>query len=185
MKGIVAVVIVFVIMSPAFADKQVIPIAGVTAIANGTGAARILFKTPVMDLANVAISQATLRVSVVGPLSDRRMSLRIHPVTTPWEPGGVSWTAGWARAGGDFDDDLYAWSELDLDGGGELTFDMTRVAKEIVEEGVYADGFLLTVDPADGIGLLSDDVERFQGLASASVEIAYRNVHPHRRNMAR
>lgn len=186
MKCVTMVTIALLAAAPVLADREAVGIGDLTTIANDRGAARILFKAPSMDRANIAVSRATLTVAVTGPVAARRMGLRIHPVTTSWMPGGVSWTAGWSRAGGDFDDDLYAWAELDLNRGAtDLVFDMTRVVKEIVEEGVFADGFILTVDPGEGVGLPADDVTRFEDLSSASLDVTYRYIHPRRRDANR
>jgi hypothetical protein len=172
--------------SSVFADQRTYGIRDVTTIADRNGATRILFKAAPVNVSEIVILRATLQFGTGGTVTDRRMRLQLHPVTTEWRPGAVGWTAGWSRAGGDFDDDLYAWSELDLNrSGAELVFDMTRVVKEIVEEGAFADGFVVTVDPTDGIGLRAEDVRRFQNLASASLELKYRNIHPRRRDANR
>jgi hypothetical protein len=48
--------------------------------------------------------------------------------------------------------------------------------KEIVEGEMAADGFLLTVDPVEGVGLRVEDLPRFAGLSLGAVELYYRKV---------
>ena len=152
----------------------------VTPIVNERGAARLLFKTSApVDLTNVAIREATLTFASVGALEDRRIALKVHPVTTAWTPGAVDWNTGWSRPGGDFDDARYTRVEVDLarDRRG-VTFDLTAVLKEIVEEGIFADGFIVTVDPEEGEGIRALDLARLGALATAELTIKYRQVPP-------
>jgi hypothetical protein len=117
--------------------------------------------------------------------ADRAFELWIHPVTRAWNPGTVEWRRGWSRPGGDFDDELPSIAQLDLRTPvSEVAFDVTGIMKEILESGMEAHGFLLTVAPADGIGLRVDDLPRFAGLANAGLELKYRQARPlpaHRR----
>jgi hypothetical protein len=147
---------------------------------NERGAARLLFKSAApIELSNVAIREARLSFPVVGALEDRRIALKVHPVTTAWTPGAVDWNTGWSRPGGDFDDLLYSRSELDLArGAGTVSFDLTAVLKEIVEEGAFADGFIVTIDPEEGEGIRAQDLPRLGALGTANLEIKYRQVPP-------
>jgi hypothetical protein len=158
----------------------------VAVIENGEGAARILFRGGGFEaLANVAISRATLTVPVEGLAEDRAIELGIHAVTRAWDPSTVEWRSGWSRPGGDFDDELLSVARLDLRGGAsEMAFDVTALLKEIVESGREAHGFILTVTPADGVGLRVEDLPRFAGLANAALEVKYRAL-PERRPRAR
>jgi hypothetical protein len=94
--------------------------------------------------------------------------------------------SSWSRPGGDFDDLLYSRSELDLArGGGAVNFDLTAVLKEIVEEGAFADGLIVTVDPEEGEGIRGQDLPRLEALGAASLEIKYRQVPPRPTRRAR
>ena len=57
---------------------------------------------------------------------------------------------------------------------------MTILVKEMVEHRMFADGFILTVDPERGVGIPIADLPRLQALGSASLEIIYRKVGPPR-----
>jgi hypothetical protein len=147
---------------------------------NGSGAARILFKVDaaVRDLEDVAIWRATLRVPVSGEAASETLRLHVYPVSRNWNAGSVDWNTGWDRPGGDFDREMYARGELALARGGaqELEVDVTHLLKEIVEAGMPAHGFLVTVNPADGEGLRLADLPRFGSLAGAELEIRYRSL---------
>jgi hypothetical protein len=141
---------------------------------------------PVEDLGNIVVSRASLSFTHVGAIADRVIRLRAHPVTTPWNPGTVSWTAGWSRPGGDFDDNLYSVVEVDLRRGvGTVALDLTALVKEAVEGGMNTDGFILTVAPGEGIGLPVADLVRFAALGTGSVELSYRKVPLRTRGRAR
>jgi hypothetical protein len=58
--------------------------------------------------------------------------------------------------------------------------DMTSMLKDVLESGMTADGFLLTVDPVDGVGIPVTDLTRFGTLATATFDVRYRNVPPRR-----
>ena len=94
--------------APVLAEDVSRPITDVSTIAD-RGAVRVLFKTGApVEAGALAVEQATITFPVAGELDRRRIELRVHPVTTPWEPGTVDWNSGWSRPGGDFDDELYS-----------------------------------------------------------------------------
>jgi len=151
----------------------------VAVIQDGAGSARILFRasTAVSDLSEAIISKAHLTIATTGLPDARTLRVRVYPLTAVgWSPLGASWS-GWTRPGGDYDEELFASAELDLAGGGATaTFDVTAILKEVVEEGLTADGFLLTVDPVAGTGISVADLTRFGTLTGATFDVSYRNV---------
>jgi hypothetical protein len=172
--------ILLLVAAPASGAELTRGITDVTPILNGRGSARVLFKAPPIDLGSVAIREAVLSFTPAGLPEERTISLRVHPVTTGWSPGGVDWERGWSRVGGDFDDLLYSRVELDLrEGAQPVSIDLTAVFKEIVEEAMYADGFIVTVDPQDGAGFRVQDLPRMMALASARLDVKYRTVRPY------
>lgn len=175
MTGLLAA---FVVSSPVWGEEQSRDITDVRTILDGEGVARVLFKVNApVNLDGVAIRRATLRLSASGSIESRKIRLRVHPVTTAWNSGAVSWTSPWTRPGGDFDDELHGRAQLDLGvGTADLRFDVTPIVKEIVEHGMEADGFILTVDPADGRGIRTADLARLQNLVGATLEVTYRRV---------
>ena len=118
-----------------------------------TGVGRVLFRAN-LDVPEeyVAVRRALVRVPLGSLEISRDMTLRIHPVTTQWARGGVTWTNGWSRPGGDFEDLVHGRGELVVGRQDELIFDVTILATEILEHGVPNRGFLLTIDPGQGLG---------------------------------
>jgi hypothetical protein len=95
-------------------------------------------------------------------------------VTANWNPLTVDWTTSWTRPGGDFDDELYARTRVDLARGATTaTLDVTTIVKEVVEAGMSADGFILSVVPREGDGICVEDLARLAGLASATLAVSY------------
>jgi hypothetical protein len=168
------------VASAAFAEGRTASLYDVAVIENGQGAARVLFRAGGIEgLENVAISRATLTVAAAGQPEDRALEFWIHPVTRPWDPASVKWERGWSRPGGDFDDELLSIARLDLRAdASEVAFDVTGLMKEIVEAGMEAHGFILTLAPADGVGIRVEDLSRLGSLADAALEIEYRRVPP-------
>jgi hypothetical protein len=175
-----AIGILLLMAVPSFGAEFTRTIRDVTPILDGEGAARVLFKLDApIDASNVAVRSAKLTFRALGVPQERRLNLRLHPVTTAWTPGAVDWNTGWSRPGGDFDDARHSRAEIDLrEASSELTIDCTAVFKEIVEGGVFADGFILTVDPSEGNGIRTADLARLQGLATATLDVKYRKIPP-------
>lgn len=68
-------------------------------------------------------------------------------------------------------------AEADLSTGVALV-EFTPLVREVVEEGRTAYGFLLTLDPADGVGIPAEDAPRFLGISNASLDVSYMRVGP-------
>lgn len=178
MRTLLIMMGIALVAQAAFADELTRSVCDVTSITDGEGSARIVFKmdSPI-ELTDVAVQKATLRFTTSGTAGEERTkTLLLHPLTRAWTAGAVSWTTPWTRPGGDFDD-LYARREWDLGGRGRvLAFDVTLLVKEIVEHDGESLGFLLTVDPEEGVGLPSEDLTRFEGFSSATIEVHYRHM---------
>jgi hypothetical protein len=158
----------------------------VTTIQNESGAGRILFRADLPeDLGAIAVRRAILTVPVTaasaggeGDRTPRQVDLRVYPVTRPWSAGSADWATGWSRPGGDYDADVYGHADADVLAGGEARFDVTVVVKEILEHGVEAHGFLLTVAPDAGEGIGAADRAALEGFAGATLEVQYRELPP-------
>ena len=173
------VVPLFLIAASVHASELQANVADVTTITDGAGHSRILFRGgPTEAMSDVAVRKASLRWTRTGGGVPQRIRLQIHPITTPWNAETVAWGRGWTRPGGDFDESLYGRCELDLAAPEVAQFDLTMVFKEILEHGHPAHGFLLTVDPADGLGLPDGVVELLGNLSAATLEVEYRRMPP-------
>jgi hypothetical protein len=166
------------LIGSAGADELTRSVTDVTTITDGQGSSRILFCLgSVIDVEDIAIRKAVLhfRGSAAG---ERTVPLLVHPVTTSWSPGAVGWSTGWSREGGDYDEAVYARVEADLSSSSEVRIDVTSLMKEVLEAGLETDGFILTVDPREGMGIASGDMSSFSGLSSAMLEMTYRKSPP-------
>jgi hypothetical protein len=161
----------------AHAEKFTGSVIDVASIEDGQGNARILFHwDAAIDAEHFAIGRAFMKFDMTGEAEARSIRLRLHPVTSPWSAADVAWSSGWSEPGGDFDGAAMSTADIDLSKGDSTVFvDVTEIVKEL-EEAENSNGFLVTVDPADGVGLKEADLPRFDGLANASLEISWRKV---------
>ncbi len=145
-------------------------------IQDGRGAARILFRIGELDLDDhTLIRRATLSVPVTTLPEERVLDLRLYPLSRSWDVT-ASWTAPWTTAGGDFDRELYSEARVDLRSGSSVAvFDVTSVLKEVLEEEVFADGFLLTDVTGGASGIRLTDVAALQ-LTTAALSVSTRTV---------
>ena len=182
LTGILAFVVGLAVCVPVHADEETKDLRTIRSIDDGEGSARILFRvSELAQLDGIAIRRATLRVPLQGQVDQRTINLRVYPVTTTWNEGTVTWTNGWTRPGGDFDEEVFGRGTLELaSGASELQLDVTGLLKEVVEMDLTSDGFIVSVAPGDGIGLDSDDVSRLR-LAEAEVEVRYRRIRERNR----
>jgi hypothetical protein len=141
-------------------------------ITDGEGAGRILFRTGSIDLGSSSrIERATLAIPFTGTAEARTLELRLCPVTTAWN-SGVTWDSGWTEAGGDFDETSCSRAEITFSrGDGVAVFDVTQALKEILEDGAFADGFILRERNGSRAGFDVDDLDRFANFGSAEVTI--------------
>lgn len=154
-------------------------VSDVTAIQDASGNTRLLFHwEPALDAEHFAIRRATLRFDLGGEAESRSLRLRIHSITSRWDPATVAWDRGWQTPGGDVDEDIALSTSLDLGASGPVALDITSLAKDVLEGGAAFEGFLVTADPADGEGLRVDDAARLAGLSLARIELAYRKTPP-------
>jgi hypothetical protein len=141
-------------------------------ITDGEGAGRILFRTASIDLdSSSRIERATLAIPFTGTAEARVLELRLCPVTTAWT-SSVTWESGWTDPGGDFDETSCSRAEISFSrGGGVAIFDVTRALKEILEDGAFADGFILRERNGSRAGFDTDDLDRFADFGSAELTI--------------
>ena len=141
-------------------------------ITDGEGAGRILFRTEAIDLdSSSRIERAVLTIPFSGSAEARTLELRLCPVTTAWN-SSVTWESGWTEAGGDFDETSCSPAEITFSrGAGVAVFDVTRALKESLEEGAFADGFILRERHGSRAGFDEDDLDRFADFSAAELTI--------------
>ena len=141
-------------------------------ITDGEGTGRILFRTEAIDLdSSSRIERAVLTIPFSGSAEERYLELRLCPVTTAWN-SSVTWESGWTEAGGDFDETSCSPAEITFSrGAGVAVFDVTRPLKEILEEGSFADGFILRERHGSRAGFDVDDLDRFADFSAAELTI--------------
>jgi hypothetical protein len=166
--------------TPTPTDTFTCGVRDVTTISDGRGSSRVLFN---LDGAgpsgDFSISEATLTLDLSGTAQAGTLRLRIHPVTTQWSAGSADWTSGWSRAGGDFEETVFARAEVDLSQSGPVAVDVTSILKEVVQSRMPAHGFIVTTDPVTRTtGLSAAEAGRLQSFASASLEVHYRTTPP-------
>jgi hypothetical protein len=165
------------ICAQSYAENSMGNVVDVAAIEDGQGNARILFHwSAPINAEHFAIGRAFIKFDVTGEPESRSIRLRLHPVTSPWGTADVAWASGWSEPGGDFDAEEMSTADIDLSkGASTVSADVTEIMKTL-ENGEISNGFLVTVDPADGIGLKETDLPRFDGIANASLEVTWRKV---------
>jgi hypothetical protein len=180
LKGISTVIALGAVLAAATASAESMScsIGETGTIQSASGETRALFKVSGLDrLGSVALRRATLTIPyTLSRAEDRRVELRVMPVTTDWSSGSVSWDAGWTASGGDCDEALYARGVADFSStSGSVTFDVTVAMKELLEEGASFYGFLVTGRGAAG-GLASADAAVVGQLASATLDLSYKTT---------
>ncbi len=147
------------------ADAQLVGVADVTVVTNGEGASRVLFRLPVSTASErTIVKKAILTVPFTGAPEEKSLELRICPVTEAW-PSGASWST-------EFDADVFAPARVDLgSGSGSATFDLTVLLKEVLEDDLTSDGFVLVSGSQVVDGLTGDDADRFETLEGAQLQL--------------
>ena len=98
---------VLLLVTPVHAAESVRTVRDVTAIVDGSGVGRLLFKVDLpAELGPVAVKQAIVTVplrALEGYPEGGALDLRLHPVARSWEPGctssGWSWGRSWSTRG--------------------------------------------------------------------------------------
>ena len=177
MKLAIGMTVLALAAGSAGAMERTLTVRDVAVLQDGRGQGRVAFRIPeIAPGERIVVSSAQLVVPLAGAAAERRLRLRAHPITRDWS-GGATWTTPWSRPGGDIDEDLYMAFDVDLRHGSAV-LDLTALVQEAVEGGQPAHGFVLTADPLDGVGVRSEDLPRFEGLAGARVEVRYMRVGP-------
>ena len=159
--------------APASAERMNAGVTDVTAVSDSRGSTRILFRAgPTQRMENVAVRRAWLRWTA-GEGEVQRVALQVHAMGGEWNAGG----ADWASSEG-LNAEVYSRQEVELGGAREIRLDVTRLVKEILEQGTAPEGFVLTVDPTEGDGLRQAMLEGLGDLGQATLQVEYRRAPP-------
>ncbi|MGH2569723.1 MAG: hypothetical protein ACRDGR_00765, partial [bacterium] len=83
----------------------------------------------------------------------------------------------WSRPGGDFNDYVYARTEVDLRRSDQvIAFDVSVMFSEMFEELREYHGIILTVPPYRGIGVDTETVPALARFGDARLTVEYRNL---------
>lgn len=159
------------VVGAAQARRQGLSVTDITAITDGEGSYRILFRLQGLDrLQGAMIRRAAIRIPHGATDLDRPFEVRVCPVTTTWA-ADADWDRGWDTPGGDFDHELYGRATVHPDRAGAMVLDITVPLKEMVEHDRFADGFILTAVSRGRDAIDSDELLLFQSLGTAEVEV--------------
>jgi hypothetical protein len=175
-RAILALAAVLGTSSGALGAEVKVGLRDYTMIDNGKGEARALFRHDAVSLpANAVLSRAVLEFPYSAVGSAKTQELVVYPVATAWTASAADWNDGWSTAGGDVDESLGSRADVDFSTPGTAVIDVTSMMKEILENGTFADGFLLSVPSFAGEGLALD---RAAGLdvTGGTLRISYRQV---------
>lgn len=173
--SLLALIFALVTALPAHADKISLPLQDVTTITDPESSAkRLLFRASLDLEGSVAVRRAYVRVPLAVGSGESRTNLWVHPLTQSWSTG-ATWSS-FSESGGTYDDSMYGRATLAANSQEDLFLDVTVMVKEILEYDAADQGFILTVDPAAGVGLTSAEASRLTNLAGATLVVEYRPV---------
>jgi hypothetical protein len=177
-KALGMIAVALLMATPTLADRATRTIHDVATIDNGSGRARILFRIgDLSELGPIVVKHATLRIPLSGDAVARSLDLRVHNLTTDWNPGSVDWSSGWTRPGGDLEDGVYGGTRVELSRGATTAnVDVSSLLKDTYEMGIRSFGLLLTADTNYVDGLDTEDVSRFANLSAAVLDVDYLRV---------
>ena len=149
--------------SSAWGESRTVPLQDVTAVENGAGSTRIFFRLGEIPFSeSTLIRSAVLRLPFTGSARERDIELRVSPVTQAWSTPSFDTP---------FDEDLSGHCDVSFRGGsGVAIFDLTVALKEQLEEGTFADGFVLIAYTEDR--RTSADLSRFGTLTGGQLSLS-------------
>lgn len=93
------------------------------------------------------IDKAILSATVSPQTQDTTtfISIRLHPITTDWNPANVSWNNPWTEAGGDYDEINYGELLVTEVGSQPIEMDLTSLLTRWANGTVPYYGFLVKI----------------------------------------
>ncbi len=102
---------------------------------------------------NMVVDRAFLNLMVSPQTEDTTfISIRLHGITTEWDPNNVSWDSPWVGEGGDYDSVFYAEKMITLPEDQEISIDMTDLCMRWADGRLPYYGFLLKVSQSSLAG---------------------------------
>lgn len=178
-----------ILPTQSYARELVLPV-DKTRVISDRGDHRVLFTLGERSrLAGKYIEEAHLVLTLpadVTELPDTPIEIQIHGVTRPWT-ADADWNAGWGRAGGDIDEDVFSRTIVHpRELAGTLRLPVDLVLRESVQGGGLH-GMLVTVAPYKARGLRAGQLRILANATTAHVEVKWSPRPPEspRRRQAR
>ena len=163
----------------AFADENIVEINSAIVIRSPDNSDFHVLMKPQIEFPDttMVVGRAFLNLTA-SPLTDDTtfISIRLHPITTDWDPGNVSWDSPWTDPGGDFDSVLYAEKMITLPNNQEIRIDFTDLCMRWADGRLPYYGFMLRVS-ASSLSRFAVHRENDSG-PWATVSIQYTPIPP-------
>lgn len=164
----------------AFADENIVEINSAMVIHSpDNGDFRILMRPEIQfPDTTMGVDRAFLNLTASPQTDDTTfISIRLHAITTDWDPGNVSWDSPWVGEGGDYDSVFYAEKMITLPENQEIRIDFTDLCMRWVDGRLPYYGFLLRISASS---LSSFTVHRENDSGPwATVSIQYTPIPPY------
>ena len=104
----------------------------------------------------------------------KQLGVQLHPLTSAWSAQNASWTAGWTKAGGDFDQEVASPALLTNQNAGAVSIDVYLSIREILANQRSNYGFIIVPERAEGVALKPIAANEGARLANSKLILAYR-----------
>lgn len=120
--------------------------------------------------------EAAFAQFTLATIGEGELSVDMSPLEAPWTAQGASWTSGWSKDGGDFDDSWAETAVLTPENGGAVTMDVRQLVRDFIAGNRSNFGFILIPDSTAEKRLKSFDVNDSAKLRDAKLLIVYREA---------
>jgi hypothetical protein len=165
------------LVTAAVADTLSVPLSAVASFngpAGGQQVSRAVLGIGLPDqLSGAQVDAAFLRLPSLGLTGPGApLTLRVHLVTSAWQPENVTWACPWQTSGGDFDSLALASAVTWPDDSCSLRFDLTDAVHDWLS-GAACNGVILLRPDAEGGGFGSEAQAVAEALEQATVRFYY------------
>ncbi len=186
--GIFSGMFLLALLGVGHADELTLEMLEVAVMTSEMGESRVLFRTE--DWAatsSTVVTSASLTLPSSGwseadsSEASGLFAIQVLPVSEAWSSIGAEWDERWLDASrGSFGVETYARELIDPSRAARSDFslDLTGVVKQAIDDGTFANGFLLAVPASEGSGLDERELGAFASLGRARLTIRFKNVAP-------